>query len=795
MLSNNSIMDKYERVLISSVYAKIDNPKKNIKAVRVPVKTEKEYMNQHKILNKNQGGLCEIVGLDEYQVKPYFDLDPKGDFDYSVIDEIKLDMRAICDADIFEGGREPREELGKIKHSIRLYQKARITYKNIPIVYKELFDKYKGLIDTSVYSPNRVLYVPLSDRKKDLDVPPLKVKIGSLFDCCATYIKEEYEDLDLRIAKKIEPAKNESNIIMATNLCDDETTNECNLNFEEIITKLSKERATTYNEWFYVGVALINLFHRKIISRGQVYDIFNLFSSKSDEYDENGVYKTIDANIERFDGKGYGIKYLLECLKVDDYEYYKLITKKDMIIDGANDDIGASEIVVNYYRDLLVICKGILYVKDDNIWICNREQVDKLLIDMIGKLDIMFYGADGKRKYHYNKSIKHIKDCIIVMRANKSIINDNFYDNMINNSKYYLPFNDGIYSFKEKKLFAYNELPNIHFAQKINRNFPKFNKADYDDLMNRVIIPIYPNEDERKYNAHIKARALAGCYEDKKWYGYSGSRNSGKGTETGILRNAFGNFVLEFNAKCLIFNKFGNQEPAKALSWVVDKKDARIIISNEIDGDDNTKLNGAFIKTLASGGDAMEGRKLYENTISFIPQFTMFLCYNRFYEVVPADAKENLEQFEYKSKFVAKEELIDDVPFLKLKDDTIKEFIKEDKIIDAYTLYILNAFQNPRMNTPKAIKNSTEINNGENEVSVEQFIITNFKNSNNSKDRLHTEDITDIVNNKGYKLNKIEIGRLLNRVGIGKYNDKCNIDKCRKGGFDYIIYIGKNEAV
>ncbi len=77
----------------------------------------------------------------------------------------------------------------------------------------------------------------------------------------------------------------------------------------------------------------------------------------------------------------------------------------------------------------------------------------------------------------------------------------------------------------------------------------------------------------------------------------------------------------------------------------------------------------------ASGGDAMEGRKLYENTISFIPQFTMVLCYSRFYGVVPSDAKENLEQFEYKSKFH------------ELNEDTIKDFIKEDRIIDAYTLY------------------------------------------------------------------------------------------------------------
>ena len=78
-------------------------------------------------------------------------------------------------------------------------------------------------------------------------------------------------------------------------------------------------------------------------------------------------------------------------------------------------------------------------------------------------------------------------------------------------------------------------------------------------------------------------------------------------------------------------------------------QDARIIISNEIDEDEETILNGAFIKTLASGGDSMEGRKLYENTLAFIPQFTMIVCYNHFYKISSEDAKENLEQFESKA--------------------------------------------------------------------------------------------------------------------------------------------------
>jgi hypothetical protein len=45
-----------------------------------------------------------------------------------------------------------------------------------------------------------------------------------------------------------------------------------------------------------------------------------MFSSKSDKYDEC----KIDEVIERYTtGKGYGIKYLLECLKTDDAEINK----------------------------------------------------------------------------------------------------------------------------------------------------------------------------------------------------------------------------------------------------------------------------------------------------------------------------------------------------------------------------------------------------------------------------------------------------------------------------------------
>ena len=75
------------------------------------------------------------------------------------------------------------------------------------------------------------------------------------------------------------------------------------------------------------------------------------------------------------------------------------------------------------------------------------------------------------------------------------------------------------------------------------------------------------------------------------------------------------------------------------------------------------------------------------------------------------------------------------------------------------------------MDTPKSIKNSIEITNGEEQISVEQFIIENFVNTNDCKNRLHTENVSSNLNDNGCKISVVEAGKLMIRIGIGKYNE------------------------
>lgn len=326
----------YGRVLLTSFYAHKDNPAKDIKQVREYVRTTEEYMEQYKKYNRNQGGLCELVGLEEYQVKPYFDLDPKGNFDYTIIDSICQDIKNICNKDVFISGRDVREEEDSrgnkyFKHSRRIYLKARISYKNIPIIFKSVLDKYKEYIDSSVYNRNRTLFVPLSDRKRNLKVPPLKVLIGSLFDCCATYIEEDYEDLDLKIANEVKIINEPIIEYKQYKVNDDDDyvdTNDKNVDFIKLIlTNLKSDRADVYDTWLKVCFAIIGACKKSNIGKTSCCNLIHQFSKLSvKKYDESQVDKWIDDNykaqIERTD-KQLGYYYLIHtCLKEDNFELY-----------------------------------------------------------------------------------------------------------------------------------------------------------------------------------------------------------------------------------------------------------------------------------------------------------------------------------------------------------------------------------------------------------------------------------------------------------------------------------------
>jgi hypothetical protein len=456
-----------------------------------------------------------------------------------------------------------------------------------------------------------------------------------------------------------------------------------------------------------------------------------------------------------------------------------------------SNDGDAAEHIISKFSNYMINCNNIRYINYNNIWICDADIIKSIMYGWIFKTTMKQITLNSFRYYNRDKTC--INKCLEILYQNWcSFIPNNptFISNMLINSKEYLPFINGIYSMRERKLLNYEDVC-VQFTQIIDRNYPEYNQEYYDMLMEKIIIPILPDEEERKYFIYCIARALAGKYEDKKWFINKGSRNSGKGVITKLLQNAFRKFVGTFNSGSLTRKLNENADDAKNLSWVVKKKDCRLLISNEVQED--AILNGKMLKQLASGGDAILGRCNYQDEIEFIPQFTMMLQLNNLRGVEPVDALESCEQFYCKSKFVSKDALIEGQPFLKLKDDNIKNLIEKPEIIDAFTIYVLNHFAD-FMETPEIVKCSTGDMIADIPLSLEEIILKHFRYSRNHCDKLSTDDIiTYIKENTEYE-GLIE-GKILSTIilkcGVGTRAKNGNIFKNGKyfKGFSNIVLL------
>jgi hypothetical protein len=402
-------MNKYNRVLISA----IQGTKPGEPLPQIPITTLSEYEKIAKKMNKNCGGICEIVGLDEYQVKPYFDIDDKEGVleDTFIIEKIIEDIKSIYNNTIYRAYREPRIEDGKMKYSLRCYIPARITAKNIPTVFKDVFEKYnelygKGFIDTSVYNTNKRLLTPLSNKKRNDIVPELKVIDCSWFDCCATYIKEEYEDLDIKF-KDIIDKKNTEPTISYKKIIDDDNENDDNIltdkdkyNYDfilDIINNLNVEkRCVNYDNWINVCFAIIGASKRCGLGKKSCSDLIHHFSKKDKSYDENKVEEWMDINYKRQmeAKKTYGFRQLIHCyLKEDNPEYYEIKFNKDYDTIKSKfeekiikilDDIFYIEL--NHNRDIHK--PECYYIKKPNQLVHSYEDD--------GRFNYMHYCKDGK---------------------------------------------------------------------------------------------------------------------------------------------------------------------------------------------------------------------------------------------------------------------------------------------------------------------------------------------------------------------------------------------------------------
>lgn len=278
---------------------------------------------------KKYPNMVELIG-GCHQIKPVFDVDSYGiPID---IDDVKQKINLMFpDKKIAIASREPRVCKDKTKYSLRAYVIGiRISYYNLKQLILDNGYENNKPFDMSIYDSNKILFVPLTTQKdSEHYVPPLVPIDCEVFDCCASYILEEYDNWDTKFEKNeiVSVKKVMPHII---DDFDDEDDNPDKYSrLSKLIALLKPSRSDNYDTWTKFYWCIRKICEKEKISRRKCIELIHQFSKLSkDNYYEDKVDKFIDENWDKLRETGYAWNYLLHtCIKDDNPTYYETISK------------------------------------------------------------------------------------------------------------------------------------------------------------------------------------------------------------------------------------------------------------------------------------------------------------------------------------------------------------------------------------------------------------------------------------------------------------------------------------
>ena len=230
----------------------------------------------------------------------------------------------------------------------------------------------------------------------------------------------------------------------------------------------------------------------------------------------------------------------------------------------------------------------------------------------------------SKKRKRYIDIIKKLRNSSSkrgVIDACKHKFYNKEFNNILDENKYLLGFNNGIYDLKSE---CFREgLPEDYVSFSVGYNYVEYNGNEkiFDDI-NKYFIDIQQNVNVREYMLRCIASCLCGENLENKMFICVGNGSNGKSLMFRLLKCIFGNYYGTMD-HTVITRKRGNSSSASP--EMIAMKGKRIAVMAELE--DEEKIQTGFFKQL-SGEDEINARQLYKEMITFFPQFKMFIMCN-----------------------------------------------------------------------------------------------------------------------------------------------------------------------
>ena len=452
----------------------------------------------------------------------------------------------------------------------------------------------------------------------------------------------------------------------------------------------------SYTKWIKTGWALKNTGNMMILT-------WLLFSSQSSDFDvhHNDVLEYWD-NFDVYNKEGLTYRSIIYWSKINNYDAYLDIYKTTIshYIEYSfrnNTEFDLATTLFHMFKSQYV-CVSI----KDNIWfefLQNKwSQIDSGNTLRL-KISTEMYKQYANALFEYQNKSQAKQNNIDVVENTNAIISDNsddfgdykkkvndmlatckllkktntknnimkeakelFYDkdflNKLDKDSYLLGCNNGVIDFRDKCHRKGKHEDYISKTTNLNYtplSYYQKHKPHIIEEINEFMCQLFPNESEdssllRNYMWEHMASTLLGTNHSQTFNIYTGSGANGKSKLVELLTLVLGEYkgTVPISLVTQKRNNIGGTS-----SEVYNLIGTRYAVMQEPSKGD--KINEGIMKEL-TGGDPIQCRALFKDSVTFVPQFKLVVCTNTLFDIVSNDdgTWRRLRKVDFQSKFTEK---------------------------------------------------------------------------------------------------------------------------------------------
>ena len=445
----------------------------------------------------------------------------------------------------------------------------------------------------------------------------------------------------------------------------------------------------SYSKWIRVGWALKNTARKSSNYRdNRLFLTFLKFSSQSSEFTFSDVPGLWDQWCNKFHNKGgltkKSIMYWARCDAPQDL-YNKIRNETvDYYLEAAIKDqteFDLANVLYQLFKDRYIcvsIKNNIWYEFKDHRWLENdsgnglrmaiSKELHRVFTEKVIECTTLMKGYQPddpnwpkmQARTHTLATIaiklKKTTDKNNIMREARELFYDEDFLDEQDNKVYLLGFQNGIYDFEEKRFRPGRPEDYVVKSTKIDYVPIEKIKKKHIDEINTFMEQLFPAPELRQYMWQHLASTLLGTIENQTFNIYNGSGRNGKSVLVTLMSKVLGDYKGTVPIT-LITSKRNNI--GSTSSEVVALKGTRYAVMQEPSKGD--KINEGIMKEI-TGGDPIQGRALFKDSVTFIPQFKLVVCTNTLFEIKSNDdgTWRRIRVVEFQSKF--KENPVSDDP-------------------------------------------------------------------------------------------------------------------------------------